>query len=238
MRNLRSYFKVIFDSARISDDNLRKFAEIHLQRLSADNPGGIFTALIGATTAAYQAYFGAIVDEATRAAIQKAMTLRMNDVLDDFLEAVRRQEGRIRAEYGKESAEYAEFYPQGVMEYNEASLANIEGLMLRYAQAAERHLAQLGQTFVDTFQDFHAAFRAARSAQLLAIGEVKAEKTDTRVSRDALEDQLMDNLFTLAMRFKRDADAGMAYFDQSFLRDAAADDEDEGEEDAPPAPQG
>jgi hypothetical protein len=235
MKNLRTYFKVIFDSPKISDDNLRKFAEIHLQRLSAGNPGGIFTALITATTGAYQAYFGAIVDEATRAAIQKGMTLKMNDALDAFHEAVRRQEGRIRAEYDKESATYAEFYPQGLNEYNKSTLADVEALMLRFAQAAERHVALLGQNFVDTFKGFHAEFTAARTAQLLAIGGVKAEKTDTRGNRDALEDQLMDNLFTLAMKFKRDADAGMAYFDQSFLRDtdAAEDDAD----DAPPPPQ-
>lgn len=235
MRNLRTYFKVIFDSPKISDDNLRKFAEIHLQRLSADNPGGLFTPLITATSAAYQAYFGAIVDEATRTAIQKGMTLKMNDARDTFLEAVRRQEGRIHAEYGKESAEYAEFYPQGIMEYNQATLANVESLMLRYAKAAERHAALLGQNFVTTFQDFHTAFVGTRTAQLLAIGEVKAEKSDTRVSRDVLEDQLMDNLLTLAMKFKRNPDAGMAYFDQSFLRDADADEEET--EDAPPPPQ-
>lgn len=235
MRNIHTYFKVIFDSSKISDDNLRKFAEIHLQRLSADNPGGIFTTLISGTTAAYQAYFGAIVDEATRAAIQKGMTLKMNDTLAAFIEAVRRQEGRIHAEYGKESAEYAEFYPQGLNEYNQASLADVETLMLRYAQAAERHAALLGQSFVDTFTDFHADFAAARTAQLLAIGEVKAEKSATRSNRDALEDQLMDNLLTLAMKFKRNADAGMAYFDQSFLRDTDKDDEED--EVAPLPPQ-
>lgn len=236
MRNLRTYFKVIFDSPKISDDNLRKFAETNLQRLSAGNPGGVFTALITATTAAYQAYFGAIVDEATRAALQKGMTLRKDEALDVFLEAVRRQEGRIRAEFGEGSAEYAEFYPQGLGEYNGATLANVESLMLRYALAAARHLAVLGQPFVDAFAGYHAEFAAARTAQLLAIGEVLAEKTDTRNSRDALEDQLMDNLLTLAMRFKRDPEAGMAYFDQSFLRRPGADEEDGDEEDDTPAP--
>jgi hypothetical protein len=70
MRNLNSYFKVVFASPEISNDNHRKFTEIHLQRLAADNPEGMFTPLVTATTAAYQAYFGAIVDEAPRTAIQ------------------------------------------------------------------------------------------------------------------------------------------------------------------------
>lgn len=230
MRNLRSYFKVVFASPEISDDNLRKFTEIHLQRLSADNPGGIFTALVTATTTVYQVYFGSIVDEATRTAIQKGMTLKMNAALDDFLEAVRRQEGRIRADYDKPSAVYAEFYPQGLEDYNQATLADVETMMARYAQAAARHGVELGQAFVDKFAAFHTEFTAARSSQLLAMGEVKAEKTDTRGTRAAVEDQLMDNLLTLAMKFKRDPDAGMAYFDQSFIRRPGADDE---EDDAP-----
>jgi hypothetical protein len=203
MRNLRTYFKVIFDSPEISDDNLRKFAEIHLQRLAAGNSGGMYSTLITATSAAYQAYFGAIVDEATQSSIQKSMTIHRDEALDAFMEAVRRQEGRIRAEYDKASAVYAEFYPQGLEEYNQATLANLETLMLRYAKAAERHIATLGEPFVTSFKDFHTTFAAARAAQLLAMGEVKAEKTETRGTRAAVEDQLMENLFTLAIKFMR-----------------------------------
>ena len=66
MRNLVSYFTGIFDSPRISDDNLRKFTEVHLKRLAANNPEGLFTGLLTATTAAYDDYFGAITDEDTR----------------------------------------------------------------------------------------------------------------------------------------------------------------------------
>ncbi|HEY5744831.1 MAG TPA: hypothetical protein VIU12_02035 [Chryseolinea sp.] len=56
---------------------------------------------------------------------------------------------------------------------------------------------------------------------------MKSEKTDTAEARHALEDQLMNNLLTLAIAFKRNPDAGMAYFDQSIIRPAnSADDEE------------
>jgi hypothetical protein len=119
-------------------------------------------------------------------------------------------------------------------EYNQATLADVETLMARYAQAAAPHEAELGQPFVEKFESFHTAFKAARSAQLLVMGEVKAEKADTRGTRAALEDQLMDNLLTLAMKFKRDPDAAMAYFDQSFIRRPGADEDED--EDAPVEP--
>jgi len=229
MKNLRSYFTVIFDTPEISDDNLRKFTEVHLQRLAANNPAGAFTGLLTATTAAYDAYFGAIADEDLKAAIQVGLTRTMNDALAEFQRAVRRREGTVRSEFGEGTAAYVEFFPRGIGEYTEATLADVETLMRRLVSLATKHVAELGQPFADGFQALLDAFSAARAAQLRVMGEVKGEKLGTAAARNALEDQLMDNLLTLAMKFKRNADAGMAYFDQSIIRG----DEPHGD-DAPP----
>ena len=37
--NLETFFKNHFNTSKISDDNIRKFTEIHLQRTSANNDG-------------------------------------------------------------------------------------------------------------------------------------------------------------------------------------------------------
>jgi hypothetical protein len=231
MRNLRSYFTVVFDTPRISDDNLRKFVEVHLKRLAANNPGGIFSALLAATTTAYDAYFGAITDEDTKAAIQKGLTKTMNDTLEEFIRAVQRREGTIKGEFEKGSATYLEFFPKGLTEYGEATLADVEKLMTRFANVSANHVGQLGQPFVDRFVGLKQAFVAARAAQLTVMGEVKGEKLGTAEARTVLEDQLMDNVLTLAMKFKRDADTGMSYFEQSIIRPAG-----EGDEEAAAAP--
>lgn len=233
MRNLRSYFKVIFDTPEISDDNLRKFTEVHLQRLATNNPGGALTGLIAATTAAYDDYFGAITDEDLKASIQRGLTRTMNEALAEFTRAVRRREGTIRGEFEEGSATYLEFFPQGLMEYTEATLADVEKLMKRFADLAAKHVGVLGQAFADRFAGLRTSFVAARTAQLQVMGEVKGEKQEAARARTALEDQLMDNLLTLAMRHKRDADSGMAYFDQSIIRRP-----EDREGDEPPAPGG
>lgn len=46
MINLQIFFKNHFDTQFISDDNMRKFADNHLQRLVVNNPGGIYTPII------------------------------------------------------------------------------------------------------------------------------------------------------------------------------------------------
>lgn len=227
MRNLRSYFTVIFDTKEISDDHLRKFTEVHLRRLAADNPQNVFTPLLTATTAAYDAYFGALKDEDTKSAIQQGLTKSMNGALHDFIRAVRRREGTIKGEFDKPSPTYEEFFPHGLEEYNQATLATVETLMTRFANAASRHVEVLGQPFADRFLALKNSFIAARAAQLSVIGEVKGDKVHTAETRDALEDQLMDNVLMLAMKFKRKPDAGMAYFDQSIIRRPEPGDDDE-----------
>lgn len=83
---------------------------------------------------------------------------------------------------------------------------------------SQRHQAACGRAWAGFCRPFHRIeeqlHRAVCAAQLLTIGEVKSEKTDAAEARYALEDQLMDNLLTLAIQFKRNPAAGMAYFDQ------------------------
>lgn len=75
MRNLLSYFINIFDTKKISDENLRKFAEIHLARLIVNNPGAIYNIQIAALTVAYNAYFGAITDGDTTNSLKEGSTI-------------------------------------------------------------------------------------------------------------------------------------------------------------------
>lgn len=217
MRNLRSFFVNVFATRELSDDRLRQFTEVNLRRMAANNPGGALTARLAATTVAYDAFFGGIQDEATRTAIQQGLTLTMNAALEEFIRAVRRREGTIKSEFDRPSTVYEEFFPRGLSEYNQASLATVETLMDRFARAAARHAEVLGKPFAERFAALKVGFTAARAAQLTVMGEVKGVKVGTAEARTALEDELMDNLLTLAMRFKRQPEAGMAYFDQSIL---------------------
>jgi hypothetical protein len=237
MMDLKRLFKNHFDTKEISDDNLRKFAEIHLERLSANNTAAQFTAMITATTTAYQDYFGAMTNEDTRFAIQQGLTITMKNIVEDFKKSVSQKEGLIRGNFGKESAEYQEFFPAGLTEYSSATLANIELLMKRMAASTTTHQATLGVALVGDFEAKLTAFKNARQAQLVKIGEVAESKTGTSTKRDGIENELMKNVHLIASMFIGDVDRCMDFFDQSFIRSNGKDDEEETPTDpTPPTP--
>ena len=152
MINLITLFKNHFDTKEISDDNMKKFAEVHLQRLTANNSGGDFTQMITDTTTAYTNYYGSITDEDTKFAVQQGLTVTMNNIMESFKNAVSQKEGLVRGNFGKDSPEYQEFSPLGVTEYRSGTLANIEVLMDRFSKAAAAHVAVLGVPFQTEFQ--------------------------------------------------------------------------------------
>lgn len=227
MIDLKKLFKNHFDTDKISDDNLKKFAEVHLERLSANNGAAQFTTMITATTAAYTAYFGAIANEDTKFAIQQGLTVTMTNIFENFKKFVSQKEGIVRGNFSKTSAEYQEFFPQGLTEYSNATLANIETLMTRFFAAAERHNTTLGAVLQSDAENYLTDFKNARKAQLEKIGEVSAQKSTTSTTRDGIENELMRNVHLIASMFIGEVDRCMDFFDQSFIRGNGKDEEEE-----------
>jgi len=141
MINIETFFRNHLDTPKISDFNMRKFAEINLQRMMANNPGGIYTQLVTDTTTAYNDYYGAISDDDTKTAIKDGATVGMNDAMGAFKDSASQKEGIVRGTYGKDSPTYQEFYPHGITEYSDASLENVGVLMDRMVNAATTHQA-------------------------------------------------------------------------------------------------
>ena len=230
---METFFKNHFNTNKISDDNLRKFAEIHLQRLAAKNGGGEFTTMIIDTTTAYTNYFGSITDEDTKFAVQQGLTIAVNNAVENFKKAVSQKEGIVRGNFGKDSPEYQEFFPLGVTEYSKATLQNVEMLMNRFVTAANKFAVQLGVALETEFQGYLTAFTTARTSQLLKLGEVADSKTDTSFKRDDVEIELMKNVHLIGAMYVGDINTCMDFFDQSFVRDSSS---NEDEEPTPPTP--
>jgi len=230
---METFFKNHFNTDRISDENLRKFAEIHLQRMAAKNGGGAFTTMITDTTTAYNNYFGSISDEDTKFAVQQGLTIAVNNSVENFKKAASQKEGLVRATFGKDSPQYQEFFPLGVTEYSKATLQNVEMLMNRFVTAAGKYTVELGAALETEFQGYLTAFTTARASQLLKIGEVADSKTDTSFKRDDVENELMKNVHLIGAMYVGDINTCMDFFDQSFVRDSNGGDD---EEPVPPTP--
>jgi len=214
--NFKVFFKNHFDTKEISDDTLRLFSEDELVRLANDT-SGLYITILNDTTIAYQNFFGKIVDEATRFAIQQARTMAMDNAWNLFVSTIQRKEGTIRSEFGKDSPTYQEFFPLGLNEYNETNLGNIETLMSRFINACNNNTAQLPANFVDQFITLRNDFVAARDLQLDAISDVANLKNDTGNNRDVLEIQLMKNLLIVASNNIGHPERLKRFFNQTIL---------------------
>ena len=221
MLNLTKFAVNHFDTDRISDDNMKKLAETTWQRLLANNPGNIYNQLITDTATAYTDYYGSVTDEDVKTAIKEGSTVAMNGALKTFKATVSQKEGIVRGTYGADSPTYQEFFPHGITEYSNATLANAQTLYDRMVSAATAHVAELTAAFVTLFTNLKTDFVAKRDAQLLLIGGVKGLKKATAINRDVLEKQMMTNLLTVAINNIGNPDAIDIYFDQSFLKPAS-----------------
>lgn len=218
MLDLNILFKNHFGNRLISDNSIRKFSEIHLERLSSNNKNGEFTQLIAETQNAYNQYFGSITDEDKNYAIQQGLTISVQKVLKEFKQFVSRSEGLIRAQFDKKSAEYQEFFPNKMKEYWHLNLTRAESVMERFYKATERHTGEFGDGIKNLAQTLLMEFKEARSNQLKKKGEVANRKTSTKERRKNLELQLIRNIHYIGYLYPADIKKCNSFFDQSFLK--------------------
>ncbi len=213
MLNLDVFFTNHFDTTRLSDDRIRSFTESNLRFMATS---GRYPALVAETERAYELYFGAITDEATKTAIREGQTIAVDNAVAAIKKMASRREGAVRSAFGKGSTEYEKFLPHGLEEYHQATLGDIEKKTVRFLAAAgdyEEALPGLKAEFATLLGNF----RDARKAQLLTKGGVSQGKTTSATTRDAVEVQLMKNLLTIALDHIGDPAGGLAFFDQSIL---------------------
>ncbi len=218
MINLRTFFKIHFDTPEISDANFYKFVEDHLSRLKANNDNGTYNTMYADTLAAFDSYAAAVSKEDVQYTQQQGSTIGVDTIIAEFKENVSRSEGLINYTYGIKSPEYQEFFPMGVTEYSQANKANIEVLMMRMASKTQKYSLQLGTDIATRFANYRSNYINARRTQLENIGRVSADKTQTEVTRAILERQTMSNLLLIANEFLGNPERGLDFFDQSIVR--------------------
>jgi hypothetical protein len=218
MRDLSIFFKIVFLGGRVSYEDLRKFTEIAIQRISLNNPGGIYTPLLTLLVAAYTAYFGDLSDEETKKALKEGSTITMNNALQAFIQWVRTKEGIISGTFGIGSAGYQEFYPHGMMEYTNLTLANALVIMKRYIDVATLRQAELPANFLEDVTNLRDVFEHARTQQNQLISQVETERTEKYGTRLELETVLMKCILFIAYNNVGNINAVDLYFDQSFLK--------------------
>jgi hypothetical protein len=220
MIELAKYFRILFLSPKISRERFKALCKDHIARLNANNPGGIFTAILTAVTNLYNAYFGDMASESLNQAVKEGKTTAMNKSRENLEKNISDGEKLIRYTYRDNEPFYQEFFPQGVTEYNNADLPTFGTITLRYKDVLTAHAADFPAAFKDEYDTLQGVFVANRSAQLAAKGDVAAEVSDLASSKPALAEQMTKNLLTIALQYVGDESKADVYFDQSIINAA------------------
>lgn len=232
MISIQRFFENHLSSREISAEELRQFAEDHIGRLKAQTalPAAL-AALLAPTTAAFADFDAGLSARTTLQATQVGGTISKDEALQLFRTTVRQREGRIRDKFAKESPAYAEFFPQGLKEYNKARLGQVTGLLDRLIAAATKHQAALGPELLAEFTALKASFTTARDGQVESKGDIAQARAQVASTRSVLELQLGRNILAIASHFLGQTSQAAIYFNQSLLEDPTRNNDDT----APPA---
>lgn len=222
MIELSRFCENLFASPRISMAELRKFTEDHLARLKAQNADGSHAGQFGGLLAATGPLFGAFertlsIKDSVQAE-REGKTITKNEALRAFQRLVRKIEPRVADRLGRPGAEYEKFFPHGLKEFNQATMATALTLMDRMVKLAGDYSAQIGTQPLADFTAARTAFAQARSVQMVQKGEVTEAIHERDAARAALETQLMANVLAIASLLIGHAERMREFFDQSLLR--------------------
>lgn len=221
MINLETLFKNHFDTDKIGDDRLKAFSEDHINKLTGwltVHVDADLSALLADLALKHNAYFGAITDEKTKFNIQQGRTIAADNAWEAALKFVRQKEGIVKGTWGKDSAQYQEFYPHGLDEYNRATKANKAAVLEQFRLAAIAHSAELPLTFVGDFTFLATDWQTKFTAQQTQIGLVKDANSQTATVRDPLETQLMVMVLVIASKNVGHPEMVNDFFNQSLLQ--------------------
>ena len=233
--NIERFFEIQFDDPYINRQQLRKFMEDHLKKIAINNTNNLYDTLLTETQQLYETYFGTLNDVDTSNALQQSRTKSMENVRGQFSALMRRREGLISNSFTEDSPEYQEFFPHGITEYTEATLENVETLMVRIIGASATHSAELGTSLSAEFSKLKDSFIVARGKQLEQKGVVGKSSEAAGQSRNAAEIQLTKNLLTIVLNNIGNTAAAAMYFDKSII--ARASDNSTGSADTSASPQ-
>lgn len=226
MINIERFFENHLSNREISAEELRQFAEDHIGKLKAVSalPTHL-AALLAPTEAAFGAFDAALSARTTLQATQSGGTITKDDALQLFRTTVRQREGRVRDKFAKGSGSYAEFFPQGLSEYNRARLGQVPGLLDRLITAATKHATELGPELLAEFTALKTKFSSARESQVDAKGDLAQARVNVATTRTALELQLGKNILAIASHHLGHRERATDYFNQSLLEDPTRNDD-------------
>jgi len=220
---MKTQFEILannpLDMVEVSYSRRSQYAHIHLVRLTANNPNGVYNHLISELTPALDAYSGNLSGTDLQKAISKGCTFELNDCSELFRHTASRYEGLVKSVFSKDSQPYLSFFPQGLDEFYHASQDRIRVLIGRLLAQGVLYKEQLGQNdYLDLFTNLQHRYETAFTAQKESLGNVKNSRPIRDILWIGLKKQLYKNMLFIAYTNIDDPKVMLTYFEPSLLR--------------------
>ena len=230
MRSLASFLENPFDDPGISMAELIAFTTDHLQRMSANNPGGELTARIAATTSSLGVVEDCVTDDQGRLGVRKARKQAKDDYRALIPAEVKRVEAGFIAAFGADSPILLEALPQGRTIFQSCRDDQVESHLQTLLNAATTHQASLAPATLALATSLKNNWVTIYQASEASTGSKTVSQEGKKLARENLQLMLFLNLLKLAEMFPRQPDQLALYMQQHLLENPAAPD------DPPPPP--
>ena len=194
------------------------FCRFVIASVTAANISGIFDDVLLPLKDNYNAYFGSSKDKTIKKAVKEGSTGTLNSNVRLFANAVRSKYHLIASVYPEGTAEYKEFFVNGLTGISKINRKNVLQMVNAFAAAAVKYKDLLGG---DAFAALFTGYQTSISAKLDAqTGNKSAVKTVTKeiiTERAPVENALMRVMFAVGHQFWPDDNKCMSLFDFSLL---------------------
>jgi hypothetical protein len=217
MRALTSFFENPFDDRNISMAELVAFTTDHLQRLSANNPGGELTARIAAATSSLAVVEDCVTDDQGRLGVRKARKQAKDDFREQIPFEVKRIEAGFIAAFGPDSPVLLEALPQGRTIFQTCRDDQVEVHLQTLLAAATTHQASLVPATLTQATNLKNNWVTIYQASEVSTGSKTSTQESKKLARENLQLMLFLNLLKLAEMFPRQPEKLTLYMMQHLL---------------------
>ena len=212
------FFSNLFNKHGIIDSRLQVFCRFVIASVTAANISGIFDDVLLPLKDNYNAYFGSSKDKTIKKAVKEGSTGTLNSKVKLFANAVRSKYHLIASVYPEGTAEYKEFFVNGLSGISKINRKNVLQIVNAFAAAALKYKDQLGgDTFAALFTGYQTSISASLDDQTGNKSAVKTVTKEIITERAPVENALMSVMFAVGHKFWPDENKCMSFFDFSLL---------------------
>lgn len=217
MNTLERIFDGMFNSKNITSERLVKCADDHTSKTEANNPAGVYTAIITETRTKSNALQSILNTSENSQSTGKGGTVEKNQARKDCEAFISKGEGLIKYHYEERSPVYIEFFPNGITGYTKASDPEFKTMMNVFVEKANDYKVKLGADFATEAAAKNSAFNASASDHIADNANISTARSNKEIAHDELAMQLTKNILTIALQNLGNVNAMKTYFNTSLL---------------------